>query len=730
MITKDITGVPLVVAVQAITGTGSHSTASTTGTSSGVGSQAPDVDNFTGQRQKTYQMSVPKNHGKWCRFKDNFRLAKEPNLKSMAKNTIITDNKNKINVLEKTSTKGVKNSFHASAVVHKQHGNWCRFKNSRFIKTITSCCSKKDSNGKKTDGKKSDLKISETKETELKISEKNESVTKSTESKCIISCFSKKDSNDQKSDGKISELKIFEPKISEPTICVPRISETMGTETMISETMISKTKGTDLMISEKNESEIKSSELKIFEPKIFDTKASEPEIYEPNISKTKETETKISENNEPEIKVSQTKISEPEVCEPKISDVKISVNKKTQAKKTESKESETKKSEIKSSQTKISEPKISVNKETEANESETITSVKKKSQTKISQSKTLTKPKNGLTFTVSRVKTNSKTTQNSNQSAIVKGLDKRVNKDMYPMIRKLSSVFVTNDIVLGQYLGGGSNGIALAAKMKGKDVVVKLDTNGSCDMSVVVDRMSQLNHKNIMKVYKLQVNPSNMMVMDIGQYDLFKLLKNRGKPLTYEQTQKISKNIIDGVLYLHSNGWAHTDLKCGNIVISNTENNRILAKIIDFDSIVSIFSDKDKSVLVEGRAKVFTPNYSSPEIHMKSIIKDMRKPDVYAIGVTIHVMVTNRYPHPNIYDYKSVNDMKAKVKYQFDAYNSGHMFAKIPVNNQTEGLIRVLKRFLNPYFDKRESLDVISEDNYFKYKIKQDQKSEVRNVGT
>ena len=45
-------------------------------------------------------------------------------------------------------------------------------------------------------------------------------------------------------------------------------------------------------------------------------------------------------------------------------------------------------------------------------------------------------------------------------------------------------------------------------------------------------------------------------------------------------------------------------------------------------------------------------------------------------------------------------------------------FSNLPNKKQTEGLIRVLKRLMNPYVDLRETLDVISKDRYFKTKFK------------
>ena len=185
--------------------------------------------------------------------------------------------------------------------------------------------------------------------------------------------------------------------------------------------------------------------------------------------------------------------------------------------------------------------------------------------------------------------------------------------------------------------------------MKSKDVVVKFDTTDSSDMSLVVNKMSRLKHKNIIRVYQLDVNPPNMMVMEIGECDLWAFTVGKSKPLTPQETRRFSKHIVNGVNYLHTQGWAHNDLKNMNIVVcKQSRNNQLMAKVVDFDFMDKIYSDSDKKVLVKGPAKHFTPIYCSPEVHMDSIIDDMRKPDIYAIGVTIYLMATLHFPNPYI----------------------------------------------------------------------------------
>ena len=303
---------------------------------------------------------------------------------------------------------------------------------------------------------------------------------------------------------------------------------------------------------------------------------------------------------------------------------------------------------------------------------------------------------------------------------ILRGLDPKIDKKLYPSIVDLSPIVGSNDIILGPYLGGGSFGIVLSAKMKGKDVVLKLDTLAVCDMGVVVDRMSQLRHRNIIKVYKLSVNPPNIMIMEVGICDLWDYTAGKSTPLTYKQTQRFSRHIISGVKYLHSNGWSHNDMKLENVVLCKHKNNRLTAKIVDFDFMKSIYSDQVNKVLATGKAMHHTPEYSAPEVHKGSIIDDLTKPDIYAIGVTIYLMVTLHWPYKTC-DYDSVTEVNNKIQFLFDAYDSGALFRNVPnvpPNSNTKGLLRVLKRLLNPYVDKRESLEVISRDKYFKTKIK------------
>ena len=67
----------------------------------------------------------------------------------------------------------------------------------------------------------------------------------------------------------------------------------------------------------------------------------------------------------------------------------------------------------------------------------------------------------------------------------------------------------------------------------------------------------------------------------------------------------IVRQILNGLLHLHSNGICHRALKPGNIFISHRNEPTSLVKVANF-GFTRIFHEKDKTSLVIGNILIFT----------------------------------------------------------------------------------------------------------------------------
>ncbi|HLD79639.1 MAG TPA: serine/threonine-protein kinase [Candidatus Nanoarchaeia archaeon] len=116
-----------------------------------------------------------------------------------------------------------------------------------------------------------------------------------------------------------------------------------------------------------------------------------------------------------------------------------------------------------------------------------------------------------------------------------------------------------------------------------------------------------------------------------------RVLERAGK-CTPEQAVRIASPLCKAVSVLHAKGIIHRDIKPENLFLQRTEYLSYLVKLSDYDvswheSIASSY----KEGLIYG-----TPYYMAPEV-IKGNATDPRS-DIYAIGVTLYVLVTDHFP--------------------------------------------------------------------------------------
>lgn len=134
---------------------------------------------------------------------------------------------------------------------------------------------------------------------------------------------------------------------------------------------------------------------------------------------------------------------------------------------------------------------------------------------------------------------------------------------------------------LGFLGGGGFADVIAVTDPTDREVAVKI-IQGNDIWSIEDQHWPLLRHPNVLEVYDvLSVEELNvkLYVMPLLPLTLDDILKNkefRKNPLSLNRIKKWSLQILSGLEYLHSNGFAHMDLKTDNILIDN-EDNAILA---------------------------------------------------------------------------------------------------------------------------------------------------------
>jgi len=204
----------------------------------------------------------------------------------------------------------------------------------------------------------------------------------------------------------------------------------------------------------------------------------------------------------------------------------------------------------------------------------------------------------------------------------------------------------------------------------------KTRTNVQGDGSKSIEReykiMQILNHKNIVKLYGFfQDNNYYYFVNELFQgCDLEKYVQN----LKFNNMKKhgnsfatsidenliinIFKQILSGLLYLHSNGIYHRDIKPDNILIDNDNN----IKITDFG--LSAFFIQGLQRLSSNGTVVGTKKYAAPEVKAEAPYDF--KCDIYSLGLTIWYLMNFELPpnqrHNNPYNKNLVNLVELMIR--------------------------------------------------------------------
>ena len=148
--------------------------------------------------------------------------------------------------------------------------------------------------------------------------------------------------------------------------------------------------------------------------------------------------------------------------------------------------------------------------------------------------------------------------------------------------------------------------------------------------------MKTLNHPNIIKYYSCWLEQNNKIVIMITEFFTGGNLKHHlkiSKPHRLRVIKKWIKEILNGLMYLHSNDIIHRDIKCDNFFIDK------------INGTVKI-GDLGESQFLKGynflTNFVGTEGFIAPEVHEG---KYNTKADIYSLGMSIIEMLTLEKPY-------------------------------------------------------------------------------------
>jgi serine/threonine protein phosphatase PrpC len=121
------------------------------------------------------------------------------------------------------------------------------------------------------------------------------------------------------------------------------------------------------------------------------------------------------------------------------------------------------------------------------------------------------------------------------------------------------------------------------------------------------------------------------------------------KKISIDDAVKLAQTLLQTSQFLLGKDLVHGDIKPHNIIVLKDANGDSSFKIIDFGSVTEIFSTA---------TRVGTPSFLSPQRFQSEAISEGS--ELFSIGVTLYLALTNRYPYGEIEPFQSPTFKEAK----------------------------------------------------------------------
>ncbi|XP_062502088.1 death-associated protein kinase 2-like isoform X2 [Corticium candelabrum] len=129
--------------------------------------------------------------------------------------------------------------------------------------------------------------------------------------------------------------------------------------------------------------------------------------------------------------------------------------------------------------------------------------------------------------------------------------------------------------------------------------------------------------------------------------ELFDYLANKDM-FTEEEAIVFTRQLLDGLAYLHAKTVVHLDLKPENILLVN-EGSVASIKIVDF-GLARILKDDEVQLVKEG-----TPEFVGPEIVLREPVSTAT--DMWAVGVLTYILLSGMSPFLGETDYETLRNI-------------------------------------------------------------------------
>lgn len=235
-----------------------------------------------------------------------------------------------------------------------------------------------------------------------------------------------------------------------------------------------------------------------------------------------------------------------------------------------------------------------------------------------------------------------------------------------------------DDYVLGDTIGLGASSVVYEATFKPLNnrpcavKVIDLEAFGrdTEELRRETQLMSLSKHPNVLRVRGCWVTGSKLHIatrlMSSGSLlDIMRYSHSDGFP--EDVICSILKQALQGLAYLHVNGWLHRDLKAANVLVD--EDGTVL--VGDFG--VGVWVGNSSSL---GKRKSFvgTPCWMAPEVVERKHYN--AKADIWSFGITAVELSQGHAPHAKLAPVKVLMKTLSEEPPRIDRHNGAHKYSK------------------------------------------------------
>lgn len=219
------------------------------------------------------------------------------------------------------------------------------------------------------------------------------------------------------------------------------------------------------------------------------------------------------------------------------------------------------------------------------------------------------------------------------------------------------------------------SGIFVAIKMIDKMLMANAGMVGRVRQEVTIH--SRLKHPAILELYTFFEDAHYVyLILELAHNgELAKHFKLGTRGLSEKAAADIFKQVVSGVLYLHSHNIIHRDLSLNNLLLTKDLN----VKIADFGLATQLNAPDEKHVTMCG-----TPNYISPEVASRDV--HGLPADVWGLGCMLYTLLVGSPPFHTQHVKTTLNRViNADYKIPLDlSYNAQDLLQKLLCKDPTK----------------------------------------------